>query len=165
MSKSYTTYYLEMHSPSELRRKPAADGLQLQEIVKPQFQFNRFLYQLVGEPWQWTDNLAWSDEQWRAYVTDNHLRTWVAYYQGAVAGYFELQKQSQDTQIMYFGLAPDFLDHGFGGDMLSRAIEHAWNWSDTRRVWVHTCTLDHPHALNNYLARGFSIYKETVTSL
>jgi len=55
------------------------------------------------------------------------------------------------------------LDKGLGGGLLSAAVEKAWEM-ETKRVWVHTCSLDHPYALNNYQARGFQIYRETRTS-
>ena len=155
------TYYLEMHSPEQLR-EAALDwkmsGLDLCEIARPQFQFNRFLYQLVGEAYQWHDRLAWADAQWKELVASAHLRTWVAYSQGAIAGYFELRQQGSDTEILYFGLAPGFIGRGLGGTLLQAAIEQAWAWQATRRVWVHTCTDDHPAALSNYQARGFKLY-------
>ena len=160
MSQSYTTYYLEMLAATALNAKTNSNGLIIQEVQTAQFQFNRFLYQLVGEQWQWTDKLSWPDDQWKAYVEDENLRTWVAYSSGAIAGYFELIRDNHDTEIKYFGLAPQFFGNGFGGFLLSQAIANAWQWSGTQRVWVHTCTLDHPYALKNYLARGFTIYDE-----
>ena len=125
-----------------------------------QFQFNRFLYQLVGKDWAWTDRLSWSDEQWKAYAESDNLRTWVAYYKGSPAGYYELEQQKGgDVEIAYFGLAPKFIGQGFGGYLLSRAIKSAWKMKGTKRVWVHTCTLDHPSALHNYQARGLEVYR------
>lgn len=155
-----TIYYLEMNSPSSLNGKADPGGLKVCECGIKQFQFNRFLYQLVGEDWQWTDRLSWPDERWQAYVEDDNLRTWVAYFKGSPAGYYELQKQSGgDVEIAYFGLAPGFIGRGFGGYLLFHAIRSAWAWEGTRRVWVHTCSLDHPGALQNYKARGMEIYK------
>jgi GNAT superfamily N-acetyltransferase len=158
-----TTYYLEMLSPSQLNEKPLPREINIVEIESNQFQFNRFLYQLVGEAWQWTDKLALSDTEWQAYVGDPKLRTWVAYSQGAIAGYFELNAESNgDTEINYFGLAPQFIGQGIGGSLLTNAITQAWQIDTTRRVWVHTCSLDHPSALANYQARGLSLYKTEV---
>ena len=154
-----TTYYLEMKSASMLDEKRDSNGLQLVECEIKQFQFNRFLYHLVGNEWQWFDKNAWSDEQWVDFAENDNLRTWVAYYKGSPAGYYELQQQDDgDVEIAYFGLAPKFIGMGFGGYLLSQAIKSAWAWEGTRRVWVHTCTLDHPNALNNYKARGLVVY-------
>jgi GNAT superfamily N-acetyltransferase len=160
---SVSTYYLEMTSVGALKASPAVGGLTITEVEIDQPPFNRFLYQLVGGPWQWVDKLELSDEQWRRYVENEHLRTWVAYHRGAIAGYYELQQQPDDTvEIMYFGLAPGFIGLGFGGYLLTHALRSAWAWGNTRRVWVHTCSLDHPRALANYQARGLRLYDTEV---
>ena len=156
-----TIYYLEMNSPEDLCPKPEPEGLTIVETRIKDYRFNRFLYQLVGEQWQWTDMLSLNDKQWQSYAESDDLRTWVAYSEGAVAGYYELNRQSGgNIEIAYFGLSPKFIGKGFGGYLLSHAINSAWQWGDTRRVWVHTCTLDHASALANYKARGFKCYKQ-----
>ncbi|MAS24165.1 MAG: GNAT family N-acetyltransferase [Oceanospirillaceae bacterium] len=160
----YTTYYLEMTSADELQYKPLPHDLMVMESEVPQHAFNRFLYQLVGSDWEWGDLDNWTDEQWRNTVESDDHRTWVAYHRGSIAGYYELQRSDGgNTEIRYFGLAPGFIGRGFGGPLLSHAIQSAWNWAGTERVWVHTCTLDHPSALTNYQARGMKLYKEEET--
>lgn len=155
-----TTYYLEMSSASSLNAKRESRGLQICECEIKQYEFNRFLYQFVGEPWKWTDRLVWSDQQWIDYAESENLRTWVAYMDGAPAGYYELQKQDDgDVEVVLFGLASRFIGKGLGGYFLSQALGSAWSWEGTTRVWLHTCTHDHPHALKNYTARGMSVYK------
>ncbi|MHC6226338.1 GNAT family N-acetyltransferase [Pseudomonas sp. X10] len=155
-----------MTCASELKAKPAREDLRIVECEVAQPQLNRFLYQLVGAAWGWNDLNAWSDAQWQALVEQESHRTWVAYHRGAIAGYFELYRPNGvDAQIHYFGLAPQFLDMGFGGVLLSQAIRSAWEWPGTQRVWVHTCTQDHPAALSNYQARGMRVYKEEQTSV
>ncbi|ABC27143.1 Histone acetyltransferase HPA2/related acetyltransferase [Hahella chejuensis KCTC 2396] len=156
--QTVSTYYLEMTSPSDLRAKSPVAELQIMECEIRQFEYSRFLYTLVGGAWGWTDKLSWSDEQWRDYAENENLRTWVAYFKGSPAGYFELQKQpGRQVEISYFGLAPKFIGQGLGGYLLTQCIREAWNW-DAERVWVHTCTLDHPGALANYQARGMRLY-------
>ncbi len=156
-----TTYYLEMNSPEELIKKAVAPGLSIVEAKINEFKFNKFLYQLIGEQWKWVDKLSLPDEEWESYVESPDLRTWVAYYEGAIAGYFELStNNSGDTEIAYFGLAPNFIGKGFGGYLLSKAISNAWEIPNTKRVWVHTCSLDHASALSNYKARGLKLYRE-----
>lgn len=160
-----TTYYLEMKSAASLKAKEASNGLTVVECEIKQFQFNRFLYQLVGEDYQWIDKHSWSDEQWKNFAEDDRLRTWLALYRGAPAGYYELQQQDGgNVEIAYFGLAPKFIGKRFGGYLLSHAIQSAWAWKGSRRVWVHTCSLDHPSALRNYKARGMTVYRvETIS--
>jgi GNAT superfamily N-acetyltransferase len=160
-----TTWYLESHSPSDL--KPAADpgGVTVREAAIKQFRFNRFLYELVGAPWQWIDKLSWSDQQWRDYAEADDLRTWVAWVEGSPAGYFELQWQGDgDVEICYFGLAEKFIGRGIGGFLLTETLRRAWEWGACR-VWVHTCSLDHPGALDNYRARGLALYRTETEAL
>jgi GNAT superfamily N-acetyltransferase len=157
-----TVWYLEARSPDDLISAPDPGGIDIREARVKQFQFNRFLYQLVGGPWQWTDKLNWSDEQWRDYAEADEMRTWAAWVDGSPAGYFELQKQPDGSvEICYFGLAEKFIGRGFGAYLLTESIRQAWSWEATR-VSVNTCTLDHPSALANYQARGLSIYKTVV---
>ncbi len=152
--------YLEMTSQAEFRPRPCVDdSFCVREVRVCQWKLNRFLYELVGADWQWRGKFPWADAQWCEYAEAESLRTFVGYHGGSIAGYFELEKQPEDNvQIVYFGIAPQFIGRGFGGALLTSAIEEAWNWG-ARRVWVHTCTLDHPAALANYQARGMRIFK------
>lgn len=160
MTTTVKTFYLEMRSPDEINAKDKPDEITVLEAEIKEFRFNRYLYQLVGERWIWNDKLSLSDDDWRQYAENDNLRTWVAYVNGTIAGYYELQKQpEQNVEIVYFGLAPKFLNQGLGGYLLTHALESAWQWGETERVWVHTCTLDHKSALANYQARGLKVYK------
>lgn len=114
-----------------------------------EYRFNRYLYSLVGEIWNWTDKLILTDKQWKEYAESSNLRTWLVYSKGSIAGYYELNTNSEcNVEIAYFGLAPKFIGQGFGGYLISHAIKSAWEKSSAKRVWVHTCLLDHPNALN-----------------
>ena len=162
--REVTVWYLESHSEAELDPAENPGGIEIREARVKQYQFNRFLYQFVGASWAWTDKLSWTEDKWKAYAENENLRTWVAYCKGSPAGYFELQRQDRgDVEIAYFGLAPRFIGQGFGGYLLSQTIESAWAWEGTKRVWVHTCTLDHPSALQNYKSRGMEVYSITTT--
>jgi GNAT superfamily N-acetyltransferase len=158
--KTVTTTYLQMLSPDEFKPKKLHDAhFQILEAKVKQWQYSKFLYALVGSSWEWQDKLSWTDAQWEAYAHDSALRTFVGYYEGTPAGYFELQQQpGDDVELAYFGLSPGFIGRGLGGPLLSTAIAEAWDMKP-RRVWVHTCDLDHPNALVNYQARGFKVYK------
>jgi GNAT superfamily N-acetyltransferase len=152
--------HLEITSPDQwVRRSRAGIDIEVRECVPKQPRFNRFLYEYVGGDWRWIDRLVWPDQQWREYAANDNLRTFVAYRQGAVAGYYELQQQAGGSvEIHIFGLTPEFVGRGYGGPLLDTAIENAFAWG-ARRVWLHTCTFDHPNALNNYLKSGFQIFK------
>ena len=164
---SVITTYLEMRSPDQLRPKRCPDTtFRIEEKKEPDWRFNRDCYLAVGEKWAWTDKRDWSDEQWQEYVAPE-LRTFAAYDGDSLAGYYELRHDEEGgVEIAYFGLLSGFIGRGFGGALLTSAIEEAWrSWPSVVRVWVHTCTLDHPQALANYQARGMVITKtETLKS-
>jgi GNAT superfamily N-acetyltransferase len=160
MQRLVTTTYLEMTSRDELRpARPSALPVQLVQVEIPCPELNRFLYTAVGARWWWYSRLSWDYARWLAYLDRPALETWVAYVSGAPAGYFELERQ-QDAAVefAYFGLLPSFIGKGIGGHLLTAAITRAWEMG-AQRVWVHTCTLDHPQALSNYQARGFRIFR------
>lgn len=158
-----TITYLEMLAETELRPRDSADPrLAIREATNRQWQVNRFLYQLVGGPWSWTDKLSWTNAQWENYVRSEHLRTFLACYDDSLAGYYELSHDAaDDVEIAYFGLVPQFVGKGIGGALLTHALRRAWAWP-ARRVWCHTCSLDHPAALPNYQARGMKVYHSRI---
>jgi len=159
---SVVTTYLEMRSREQLRPKRCADPrFQIREKKGRDWQFNRDLYLAVGENWAWTDKRGWTNQQWQEYGLASELRTFAAYDGDLLAGYFELRSDEEGgVEIAYFGLLPEFIGRGFGGALLTSAIEEAWQIEAfVRRVWVHTCTRDHPRALANYQARGMAVYK------
>ena len=163
MKVQVTTYHLEMNQPDELHPKEAAvDGFRIERVCTPSPELNRFLYVTVGYQWEWTDRLVWGTRDWTDWVDRDELKTSVAYVKGSPAGYFELELQAEgNVEIAFFGLFRRFIGLGLGGHLLTEATRGAWNMG-AGRVWVHTCTLDHPHALENYQARGFTIFhKET----
>jgi GNAT superfamily N-acetyltransferase len=159
MFVSVTTWYVEMTSPADLRprRSPRADVLTAR-VGCPMPELNRFLYTAVGGDWYWTDRLPWTYQKWLVYLNRPELETWVLSVAGIPAGYFELEMQpGQNVEVAYFGLLPAFIGQGLGGHLLTVAVERAWEMG-AKRVWLHTCSLDHPNALKHYCARGFRIY-------
>jgi GNAT superfamily N-acetyltransferase len=119
----------------------------------------RRLYAAVGGPWHWRDRLAWDDATLDAHLASPDIAIWELLVGDESAGYFELRRSGADeVEIAYFGLMPAFIGRGLGGALLSAAVEEAWRFGG-RRVWLHTCTLDSPHALPNYKARGFRPYR------
>jgi GNAT superfamily N-acetyltransferase len=155
--------YLEMSSPDELR--PAATPRpepHIERMAECTAEFFRYLYEEVGRAYRWTDRLGWTDETIRAYLRTPGVSIWLMSWQEAPAGYFELRKHEDGgVEIAYFGLLPDFIGRGWGKHLLTRAVQAAWEVG-THRVWLHTCTLDHPAALPNYLKRGFRSVREEV---
>ena len=159
------TYYLEMTSPRQVIESSASNGLHVVEAMVKQYPLNRFLFEFIGRAWGWIDKLEWTDQQWQEYAESDNLRTWVAYIKGSPAGYYELLRVDNCVEIAYFGLAETFIGKGYGAFLLTQAARCAWAWGHTQRVWVHTCTKDHPNALPNYQARGFTVYRKEVGGL
>jgi GNAT superfamily N-acetyltransferase len=161
MLATVTTTYLEMTSPAELRPKRFSRGdLLLARVDPPMPELNRFFYTAVGGDWYWIDRLPWTYQQWQDYLTAPGVQTWVLSVGGVPAGYAELAGDAGgDVELAYFGLLPRFVGQGLGGHLLTEAVERAWAYP-ARRVWLHTCTLDHPNALAHYRARGFRSYKQ-----
>ena len=155
------TTYLEISADTPLRQpsRPRPD-YELRQAVGITPDYARFLYRGVGYPWNWTRRAGWSYAKWERYLADEGGEIWVAYVSGTVAGYFELVDEGDDgVEVRQFGLFPSFTGHGLGGHLLGDAVERGRSIG-TGRVWLHTCTADHPHALANYLARGMQRFKE-----
>lgn len=160
MARAVRTY-LEMTDPSALEGAPAPEaGAAVERVEQADPGQWRFLYTEVGRQYHWVDRLAWTDEEIRAYLADPALELWILRAGGEPAGYFELRKHADEAvEIAYFGLLPAFVGRGFGKFLLTQAVERAWA-RGAARVWLHTSSLDHPSAFPNYLARGFSVWKQ-----
>ncbi len=163
MTLDVTISYLEMNSRPDLNPKVSAQAVTTQKVEIPVPELSQFFYTHVGHNHFWYDRLSWSYTQWKQWVDRPNHQTWIIYMQGSPAGYFELEKQETTVNVTFFGLLPQFIGQGIGSGALSLAIEKAWDFQ-AERVTLNTCTLDHPHALANYQARGFKIYKQITES-
>ncbi|WP_455352072.1 GNAT family N-acetyltransferase [Streptomyces sp. SYSU K217416] len=170
-SITVTTWSLEQTSPADLR--PAAEpggDITIVRAEVPSPEFSRFLYTAVGGDIRWTDRLGLRHEQWQEALAKPGTETWVAYDRGTPAGYVELEAQDEGSvEIVYFGLIPAFRGRRIGGHLLSYGVGRAWDLADrwpglapTKRVWLHTCSKDGPHAMDNYLRRGFRLFDTKV---
>jgi len=166
-----TTWYLEQTAPEDLRPAAVPEGdVRITRSEVPLPEFSRFLYTAVGGDVRWTDRLPMTYAQWQELLERPGVETWVAYANGTPAGYIELDAQDDGVvEIMYFGLIPAFRGRRIGGHLLSYGTARAWDLAErwpgrtpTKRVWVHTCSDDGPHAMNNYLRRGFRLFDTKV---
>lgn len=153
--------WLTMDAPSDLRpARVAALRIDVTEQPRCTVAEYRRLYREVGAAWHWHDRERWSDATLAAHLMQRAVHVWIARVGRRIAGFFELHEDADGgVEIAYFGLTPPFLGHGLGGVLLTQAVEEAWRLG-ARRVWLHTCTLDSPNALPNYLARGFRLERE-----
>lgn len=155
-----TRTYLEMTSPAQLQPAGLAQpGVRLERVVNCPWHFYRYLYVEVGRQYHWRDRLPWTEQQFLEYLAGPST-IWLLSVEGAPAGYFELRRHDDGSiEIAYFGVLPEYQGAGLGKFLLTRAVEEAWVLRPPR-VWLHTCTLDHPGALPNYLKRGFRAVRE-----
>jgi GNAT superfamily N-acetyltransferase len=155
--------YLEMTAPADLRPARSVDpDARLERIEGCPASFYRYLYAEVGRAYRWVDRLQWTDEEVRAHLASPAVSLWLLTVHAAPAGYFELKAAPDGSvEIAYFGLLPEFIGRGYGKRLLTEAVERAW-FLGARRVWLHTCSLDDPAALPNYLARGFRPFREEI---
>lgn len=156
-----TRTYVQLTDPSQFR--PAFGDFPsfvLRRIEQPTPELYRECYRTVGKDYHWRDRWDWSDAEIAGHLATPGVSLHVAQLDGRFAGWYELRRVPEDdsVEIAYFGLAPAALGKGLGKHLLSYAVQDAWAWGP-KRVWLHTCTLDHPAALPNYLARGFTAYR------
>jgi len=152
--------YLEISDLKNLnaQNKPNKD-CNVTKIEPPNFQLNKFLYKQIGKKYSWKDRLTWEDKDWIKYTSNLRVNTFLLREKDEIVGYFEqiLDSQLKECEIAYFGILENFFGKKYGSYLLSEAIKISLKVN--KRVWVHTCSLDHKHALNNYLSRGMKIFK------
>jgi ribosomal protein S18 acetylase RimI-like enzyme len=155
-----TRTYLEMRAPSDLNPSRSDDpSIRIERQTDCPVELFRQLYVEVGKNYHWIDRLPWTDEEIAKYLLQPEISLWLMTYDEKTAGYFELRKcEDRSTEVAYFGLMPEFIGRGFGKHLLTCAVERAWA-DGAKRVWLHTCTLDDPAAMPNYLKRGFRPFK------
>ena len=165
MTQEVKRNYLEINTLKELKEvEKISENYSLNLLVPSNFQLNKFFYKNVGKKHQWVDRLVWSETQWIDYVSSKNVKTYIFKKKNDLAGFFELifHEDKNEVEIAYFGLLEEFQNKNLGSFLLSEAIKKSF-LNNTNRVWLHTCSLDHENALNNYIARGMKIFKtETV---
>ncbi len=161
MTEKIFRNYLEIKSQKDFKEVKIPSQNSSVELVKPKnFQLNKFFYKNIGKNCQWVDRLIWTDLNWIEYISSENLFTYILKEKNEIAGYFELlfNENNKEAEIAYFGILEEYFGKKFGGYLLSEAIKNSFILG-SRRVWVHTCSLDHENALKNYLARGMKIFK------
>jgi GNAT superfamily N-acetyltransferase len=154
------TTYLQMFSPVEIEIAAPRPDLKISRIDRPSVDFYRHLYRKVGSAFHWVDRLEMPDEQLQAIIHDDQVDVLVLTVAEEPAGYSELDRRKpREVELAYFGLFPEATGQGLGKYLLNHTLRAAWS-QEPRRVWVHTCDLDHPAALPNYLKAGFHIYDQ-----
>ena len=154
-------FYLQIRSIEELNKvKKPSKSLKVEKSSN-NFQLNKFFYREIGKKHRWVDRLSWSNETWINYLSNKNLHTCVLKKNDDLVGYYEkiYYEENNEFEIAYFGIMEEYIGKGYGGYLLSEALENCLK-EKVKRIWVHTCSLDHENAIKNYLARGMKLYKE-----
>ena len=167
MNKKVERNYLEISSLEDFKDSFYNSDKHSVQLVDPvDFQLNKFFYKNVGKNHHWVDRLVWTEKQWIEYVSDKKVKTYVLKFKEDLAGYFELilYSNKNEVEIAYLGLLKEYQNQKLGSYLLSSAIKNSF-LNKPKRVWVHTCSLDHHNALKNYIARGMKIFKTEIVFL
>ncbi len=167
MTQEVKRNYLEINSLKDLNQgpKPSPDySLNLLDPIN--FQLNKFFYKNIGNKHKWVDRLIWTEEQWINYVSSSKVKTYVLKSKDDLVGFFELiyHRENEEVEIAYLGILEEYQNKNLGSYLLSEAIKESFK-NKINRVWVHTCTLDHKNALNNYMTRGMKIFKTEIINI
>ena len=166
MNKKIERNYLEINSIKDLKESNIENERHSIQLIEPaDYQLNKFFYKNVGKNHNWVDRLIWTEKQWIRYAKDKKVKTYVLKNKDELVGFFELilHFEKKEIEIAYFGILEEYQNKKLGSLLLSSAIKKSF-LEKPKRVWVHTCSLDHKNALNNYISRGMRIFKkETIT--
>ncbi len=167
MTQEVKRNYLEINSLEDLNQgsKPS-DEYSLNLLDPVNFQLNKFFYKNIGTKHKWMDRLTWTEKQWIDYVSSKKVKTYVLKYKEDLVGFFELiyHQEKKEVEIAYLGILEEYHNKKLGSYLLSEAIKISFK-NKIDRVWVHTCTLDHKNALNNYVTRGMKIFKTEIINI
>ena len=161
MTQEIKRNYLEINSLQNLKEKNCPSENYSLNLIDPiNFQLNKFFYKNIGKNHEWIDRLIWTEEQWIDYLSSERVKTYVLKFKNDLVGFFELihNLENQEIEIAYFGILEEYQNKKLGSFLLSEAIKLSFK-NNIKRVWVHTCSLDHKNALNNYIARGMKVFK------
>jgi GNAT superfamily N-acetyltransferase len=138
----------------------APPGVTVMRASCPTVSFYRYLYHAVGSRWMWFERRRLSDDELVEVIADPSVEINVIYLDGVPAGYCELdRRESGETELAYFGLIHEFIGRGLGSYFIRWTLHRAWQ-GDVSRVWLHTCSMDHPRAVGVYQAAGLVPYRQ-----
>ena len=162
MKREIERNFLEINSIKDLKdSNNSQDGYKIEIVDPTNFQINKFFYRNVGKKHNWIDRLVWTEKQWIQYTSDEKVKTYILKRNEDLAGYFELisHLDKKEVEIAYLGLLEEYQNKRLGSYLLSSAIKNSFR-ENPKRVWAHTCSLDHKNALKNYILRGMKIFKK-----
>ena len=167
MTEEVERNYLEINSINDLKEGINPSDNYILILLDPiNFQLNKFFYKNIGKKHKWVDRLIWDEQRWIDYVSSEKVKTYVLKNKDDLVGFFELifHYEKNEVEIAYFGILEEYQNKKLGSYLLSEAIKKSFG-ENVNRVWLHTCSLDHKNALNNYVARGMKIFKSEIVKI
>lgn len=155
--------YLEMTAPPA-SAPPAPVGWHLDPIGADVARYRR-LYAEIGDPWLWTSRRIMADAALAAILSDPRVEAFAVHEDGRDVGIVELDYRGHDPEVAFFGFVPDRTGRGLGRPAMAQAVARAFARPGTRRLFLHTCTLDDPRAIGFYRACGFTPYARAIEVL
>jgi GNAT superfamily N-acetyltransferase len=153
---------LEMTARPPRRPVPIPHRFAVRRVERPALDWYRDLFRRIGEPWLWFSRLRMDDAALAAIVHDPAVEVSALVVDGRDEGLLELDfRVAGEVELAFFGVTQALVGKGAGRFLMDVALERAWARTP-RRVWVHTCTLDHPGALDFYRRSGFEPYQRWV---
>jgi GNAT superfamily N-acetyltransferase len=155
-------FFLEIKKEQFLSKNPIVHEKPKVYLDKEKdININKFFYRQIGKDHFWRDRLLWSDKEWHKYLDKTNLDIGIMKLDKKLIGFFEQEfhKKKNEIELIQMGILKEYQGKKFGSFLLEYIIHKAFV-RNAERVWVHTCSLDHKHALDNYLAKGFKIFKE-----
>ena len=154
--------YLEMGTQPAPRAERRAAPWQFRRVTQPETAWYRDLFARVGTEWLWFSRLVMPAAELAVILSNPAVEVYALRCAGRDEGLLELDLRAPGTcELAFFGLTRAVQGQGAGRFLMNRALERAWD-HPINRVWVHTCTLDHPDALAFYLRSGFRAYDRRV---
>jgi GNAT superfamily N-acetyltransferase len=155
-------FFLEIKKDQYLKQAPSfPEKTKVYVDRKKDITINKFFYRQIGKDHFWRDRLLWSDKEWHKYVDNINLDTGILKIKNELIGFYEQEfhVEKNEIELIQMGILKEYQGKKFGSFLLEYIIHKAFI-KNVRRVWVHTCSLDHKHALDNYLSKGLKIFKK-----
>ena len=154
-------YFLEIIKKDYKKCEPnLSENFKINLDDKKNFDINKFFYKQIGIDHYWRDRLIWSDKEWSNYIKDRNLETWILKTNNDLVGFYEQKyHKNNEVELINMGIMKEYRGKKIGSKLLLHSIKTAFQ-NNSKRMWVHTCSLDHKYALQNYLSKGFKVFKK-----
>ena len=165
MIKKVNRYFLEVTNKDYKKDTSAniPEGCEIYLDHQKDYNLNKFFYKQIGIDHFWRDRLIWTNKEWLRYTSNVNLETWILKKNNELVGFYEQEFHQglNEVELINMGILKEYRKNKLGSYLLKHSIKRAFV-NNPFRMWVHTCSLDHKHALQNYKSKGFKLFKEEV---